>query len=227
MSIFTLNKDICQIVFEASSNKCTVRLTDMGESIEDYRDNLPPDLKYMTDFTIKVIAVNDDGEKVMDVGFLDGVFFEAEVLFSEELSFPMLCDMVSSDAEAMAAAITDEQGNVEPSICDPGHNMVYIEKVFIEEPCRGLGMGRYLLDNLIPLLSHSLNLRPHVCLLTPYPQEKAKNGALSNAAENVERELPRLIRFYEKAGYMKLEGYDVMYKKLTGIFDEIFEMLKG
>lgn len=227
MSIFSLNKDVCQVVFKVSSDKCTVRLTGMDEGIEDYRESLAPDSKYMTNFTIKTFAVNDDGEKVMDVGFVNGVFFEAEVLFSQEISFPMLCDMVSSDAEAMAAAVTDKQGNVDTSICDPEHNMAYIKKMFIEEQCRGLGMGRYLLDNLVPLLSHSLNLHPHVCILVPYPQEKTQSGTLLDAAENAAADLPRLIRFYEKSGYTKLKGSDYMYKKFMDSLDEIFEMLKG
>lgn len=228
MSIFTLNKDICQIVFEVSSDKCAVRLTDMGDSIEDYRESLEPDSKYMTKITIKVFAINENEEKVMDVGFLNAIYFEAEVLFGAELSFPLLCDMISSDAHGMAAAVTDRHGVIMPSICQSEQNLMYIEEVYVEKPCRGFGVGRYLLDNLVPLLSHSLNLRPHVCVTLPYPQQKTLAGDLSDAERSAaDADLPRLVRFYEKAGYTKLGCGEYMYKRHTDSLDELFEMLKG
>lgn len=227
MSIFTLDKDICQIVLKASSDKCAVWLTGMDEGVEDYRENLAPDSKYMTNVAVKAFAINENEEKVMDVGFLSAVYFEAEALFSEELSFSALCDMVSSDAYEMAAAVTDKRGSIKPSICRPEHNMMYIKKVFVEEQCRGYGMGRYLLDNLVPMLSHSLNLRPHACVVLPYPQAKTRSGDLLDATENAAADLPRLVKFYEKAGYAKLGGCDYMHKKFTDSLDELFEMLKG
>lgn len=225
MSILTLNENAVQIVFTVSSDKCTVRLDSLDESIEDYRESLDCGAKYMTNFTIHAFAIDDDGEKVMDVGFLRGIYFEAEVLFGEEISFPMLCDMASSDADEMAAAITDERGRINPAICRPEHNMMYIKKIFVEEQCRGLGVGRYLLDNLVPLLSHSLSLRPHACALMPYPQIKTKSGYIERATVNVDKELPRLVMFYERVGFAKIEGSDCMYKKLTDILDDLFALM--
>ncbi len=162
----------------------------------------------------------------MDIGFMRSIFFEAEVLF-EDIGFTELCDMISSDALDMAEAVTDRQGKINPSICQPEHNMMYIREIFIEEPCRGYGMGEYLLDNFVPLLSHALNLRPHTCVVLPYPQEKTWGVGLSDAAKNAGTNLPRLIAFYEKAGYIKLNGGEYMYKKYTDSLDELFEMLKG
>lgn len=222
MSILVLSENAEQIVFTVSSDKCKVRLDSLDGSIEDYRENLDCGRKYMTNFTIDAFAIDDDGEKVMDVGFLSGIYFEAEELFGEEISFPMLCDMVSSDACEMAEAITDARGSINPAICRPGHNMMYIKKIFVEEQCRGLGVGRYLLDNLVPLLSHSLNLHPHACALMPYPQVKTQSGHIERAVENADKELPRLVRFYERAGFDKIGGSECMYKKHTDILDDLF-----
>jgi len=200
------------ISYKVTSDKCKVRVPHMGVSIEDYRKNLTPDLKYMTNFTIEVF-LDDDSQKIMDFGLLRGVYFEAEALFSNELSFTALCAMASPGVYDMAVAVADMQGNIKPSICRPEHNMAYIKEMVNEEHFRGNKAGQYLLNNLAPLLSHSLNLRPHVCIVLPYPQAKAPGGALPGAAENVAAEQPYHIGFYEKAGYTKLDGSDYMYKK--------------
>jgi len=227
MSVFTLDKDICQIVFKVSSDKCTVRLTGMDESIEDYRGNLSPDSKYMTNFTIKALAADDEDTNIMDIGRIEGIIFESEMLISEALGFVELCDMVSSDVYEMAEAITDRDGNIKPSVCLPEYNILYIKKLFVEEKCRGMGVGRYLLDNINPLLLHSLNVNPCVCILTPYPQIKTQLGYIDRATENVDKELPRLVRFYEKAGFTKMDDSECMYKRCTDSLDGLFEMLKG
>lgn len=224
MSIDFLQDDAEQIVFKVSSNKCSVSLTDLNESVEDYREGLEPEFKYKTDFTIKAFTADFNGEKVMDVGFIEGVYFEAESLFADEISFEMLCDAISSDALGMADAVTDKKGSIKPSICHHEHNLMYVEKLFVEAPYRGHGVGRYLLDNMLPFLWHALCLRPHAVIVLPYPQKKSGGGSLLDAAD-ADADLPRLIRFYEKAGYTKLDGCDFMFKKHTSALDELLAQM--
>jgi len=225
MLIDFLGDDAENIVLKVISDKCTVLLTtNLDESIESYRENMAPESKYTTTFTIKAYAVDYNGETVKDLGFIEGVYFEAESLFSEEISFEMLCDAISSDALSMAAAVTDKRGRILPSVCHREHNMAYIKKVYVEEQCRGFGVGRYLLDNMLPLLQHALCLRTHAVVLLPYPQEKTQGGSLLDAA-NADADLPRLIKFYEKAGYTKLDGCDFMHKNCMDILDELFSQM--
>lgn len=214
MSIFPFNENIEQIILKVSSDKNTVRLSGMDESIGDYREYLSPDSKYMTNLTIKAFAADDEDTNIMDIGRIEGIIFESEILFSEALSFVELCDMVTSDVYEMAEAITDENGNIKPPICRPEYNILYIEKLFVEEQFRGLGVGRYLLDNINPLLQHSLNVNPRTCILTPYPQIKTQCGYIDRATDHVDKDLPRLVRFYERAGFTKMAGSECMYKNL-------------
>lgn len=213
-----------EIILKISSDNCTVRLSSLDESIESCRENLEPESKYKTRFTIKAFKVDENGEQGMEVGFIEGVYFEAESLFSEEIRFVMLCDAISSDAYRMAEAVTDKRGRIQPSICHREHNMVYVEKVYAEEQYRGSGVGRCLLDNMLPLLRHALCLRTHAVVLLPYPQEKTQSGSLLDAV-NADADLPRLIRFYEKAGYTKLDGCDFMYMKCTDELDELLAQM--
>lgn len=222
MSISKIKENIAQIVFKVSSDKGTVRLNGFDESIEDYRNQLDIEQAYMTHITVKVFAVDENGEKVMDIAFLSAIYFETEELFGDELTFPALCDMVSSDACEMAEAVTDQRGRMNPTICRPEHNMLYIKKLYVEETCRGFGAGRYLLDNINELMRHSLGLRFHACTVMPYPQIKTRLGYIERATENADENLPRLISFYEKAGFVKTDDSECMYKKCTDILDELF-----
>lgn len=223
MSIFPFNENIEQIILKVSSDKNTVRLSGMDESIGDYRENLPPDSKYLTNFTIRAFAADDEDTNIMDIGRIEGIIFESELLISEALNFVELCDMVSSEVYEMAEAITDGCGNIKPSFCLPEYNILYIKKLFVEEQCRGLGVGRYLLDNINPLLQHSLQVNPRICILTPYPQIKTQFGYIDRATEHVDRDLPHLVRSYEKAGFTKMDNSECMYKKFTYELDDLLE----
>lgn len=223
MAVNLTGDKIDDIIFAISSDKCNVRLTSLDENIESYYENMEPERKYKNDFTIKAFMVDENGEQDMKIGYIEGVYFEAESLFSEEISFIILCDDISSDAYRMAEAVTDKRGRILPSICHREHNMVYIEKVYVEEQYRGSGVGRCLLDNMLPFLQHALCLRTHAVVLLPYPQEKTQGGGLLDAA-NADADLPRLISFYEKAGYCKLNSSGFMYKKCTDGLDDIFAM---
>ena len=223
MSILSLRPNAEQIVFEVSSEKNTLQLTGLDESIAEYGNNLAPDAKYMTQFTIKVFAVDGDGVNVMDIGFLEGIYFEAEELMMDELSFTMLCDMVSQDVYKMAEAITDKRGIVDPFICPPEENIVYVRKLYVEEECRGLGVGQYIINNLRALLTHSLNLDYYICILAPYPQTKTGNDTAETETDGINEKIASLIRFYEKAGFSRMQGSEYMYRKRNDLVDQFFD----
>jgi GNAT superfamily N-acetyltransferase len=209
MSILSLHDRAEQITFEVSTDKSVLRISDISQSVEDYLEEFEPEQKYMTRIKIEMSAVDDEGESVMDIGSAECIFFESEMVFAEETSFFDLCDAVTSDVATMAELFSNRDGGIDPSVCPPNHNLMYIKTIYIEENCRGLGAGGYLLNNLNPLLSRSLNLHPHVSVVLPYPQTKEGNAAEEEADAN----LPRLIRFYEKVGFEKLGGSAYMIKR--------------
>ena len=129
MSILSLNPNAEQIVFEVSSEKNSVQLTNLDKSIAEYCDGLAPDARYMTEFTIKVFAVDYNGENVLDIGFLEGLYFESEALIAEDLSFTSLCDMFTQDVYEMAGAITDKRGSINPFMPAGGKHHLYQETV--------------------------------------------------------------------------------------------------
>ena len=162
------------------------------------------------------------GKIVMNIGFLKGTSLEAEITYTDVNNFLELCDMVSADLYHMAVAITDKKGHVKKSICPPENNIMYIENIYVEEKYRGLGIGKYLIDNINNLFFRSLNYTHYTFILTPSPQIKHGKHSLRDSENATNMEKERLIKFYKKCGYKLIEGSDYMYKTKV---NELFQML--
>jgi len=214
--------EIERLIFEVSSEKSVFTVSSLDEGIETIFEDLPPELKYCTNFTVRVFAVNSEDETTTEIGFLSGTSMEAEVTYTDVSSFLALCDMISTDLYHMAVAITDKTGHVKKSICPPERNIMYVHNMYVEEKYRSAGIGRYLLDNVNDLFSQSLNYTHHVCILKPYPQVKCGDHGLRDKEGAATDEIKRLTAFYKKAGYKTIRGSDYMYKTQA---DELFQLL--
>lgn len=212
MKLIDLHKDIDNIKIKISSEKSVFILPGFDENIKTIYENSSPEHKYCTNFTADVYAVDGMGEIIMDIGFLKGTSFEAEVTYDDVNNFLELCDMVSADLYHMAVAITDKYGHVKKSICSAECNIMYIKNIYVEEKCRRLGIGKYLLDNINDLFYRSLNYTHHTFILSPFPQIKCGKRSLQNIEEVSYAEKKRLIDFYKKCGYKLIKDSDFMYK---------------
>jgi len=226
MKLADILKDIESIEFKVSSEKSVSIVPSLEERIEAVYEDDAPECRYFTDFTIEAYAT--DGMNVIaGLGFLKGTSIEAACTFTDVGSFLELGDMVSTDIYHLAVAVTGADGQIKESVCPPDRNMMYIENVYVEEPYRGRGLGRYLLDNANALFTRALNYSHYVCLLKPYPQVKCGDLCLRDAKSPSEDEVARLVRFYERAGYRFVEGSGYMYKAYPGPLDELLQMLEG
>ena len=222
MKLTTIHKDIESIEFKVLSEKSIFHVASLDESIEALSENFSPEYKYITNFTVDVYAVDGMGEILAVIGFLKGSSIEAEVTFADVNSFLELCDMVSTDLYLMAEAITDKDGHVKKSICPPERNIMYIENMYVEEIYRGMGIGKYLLDNISGLFSQAFNYSHHAFLLKPFPQIKCGEHSLRDLESVIPEEIEKLVDFYKRAGYQFIKGSDYMYKIQS---DELFQML--
>jgi len=221
MKLTDFHRDIENIEIKVSSEKNIFILQDFEENIKTLHENSPPEHKYCTNFMADVYAVDGMGE-TMNIGFLKGSSLEAEVTYTDVDNFLELCDMISSDLYNMAVAITDKDGHVKKSICSPENNIMYIANIYVEEQYRGLGIGKYLLDNINDLFFRSLNYKHRTFILKPFPQIKCGEYSLRDSESVSAAEKERLIDFYKKCGYKFIKSSDYMYKVEV---DELFEML--
>ena len=217
--------EIESLSVEISSSKSVFTVGSLDEGVETVFEDFPPELKYCTNFEVRVFAVNNKDETMAQTAFLSGTSMEAEAALMEVSSFLALCDMVSTDLYQMAVAITDDVGHVKKRICPPERNIMYIHNLYVEEAYRGAGIGKYLLDNINDLFSRSLNYSHHVCVLKPCPQEKLSDNSLRDKEGVSPEEVERLAAFYKKAGYQFIQGSDYMYRTqadtLLGWLDEL------
>jgi GNAT superfamily N-acetyltransferase len=222
MILTDIHNDADSIEFKVTSEKSVLNISSLDESIEAILEDNSPECKYFTNFRIDLYAVDGMGEVLADIGFLTGTSIEAEITFTDGYSFKELCDMISTDLYLMAEDICGKDGHVRKSICPPDYNIMYIENMYIEEKYRGMGIGKYLLDNAGGLFSRSLNYSHHTFILKPFPQVKSGEHGLRDSETATKDEKKRLINFYEKAGYKFINGSEYMCKIQA---NELFDML--
>lgn len=208
-----MDKRIVNIKFKISTNKDIIEVPELNQMIETLIEQMDPEEKYVIYFKINILAELLSG-KTSEIGFIEGYFFEAEMFLSEANSFFDLCDRISGDICGMAEAVTTKKGNIKSSICPPENNIMYIDKMYIEERYRNCGVGTYMIDNINALLRYSLNLEAYVCVLMPYPQVKSPDGELTHATEDTEEKRFRLIRFYRRTGFSEIKGTQYMFRHL-------------
>lgn len=175
---------------------------------QDYED------KYVINVFVDIFATNLDTQEKVKIGKLIGNFFESEIVM-DDISFYDLCDSIGTDLEHMASAIVDEDECIMDDICEFDENLMYIDRIYIEEKFRGLGIASYVLISLNDILEYSVNLSPNVLILLPAPQEIGKDGLLQEVRDEKinENNKKRLIKLYKKLGFEKLEDSNYMIKR--------------
>lgn len=133
----------------------------------------------------------------------------------DDISFYDLCDSVGTDLEYMASAIVDEEECIKDEICEFDENLMYIDRIYINEKFRGLGVDSYVINSLNEILEYSVNLSPNVLILLPAPQEIGEDGLLQEAKDEKisKNNKKRLIKLYKKLGFEKLEDSNYMIKR--------------
>lgn len=175
---------------------------------QDYED------KYVINVFVDIFATNLDTQEKEKIGKLTGNFFESEIVM-DDISFYDLCDSIGTDLEHMAYAIVDEDECIRDDICEFDENLMYIDRIYINEKFRGLGIASYVLNSLNDILEYSVNLSPNVLILLPAPQEIGEDGLLQEVRDEKinENDKKRLIKLYEKLGFEKLKNSNYMIKR--------------
>lgn len=175
---------------------------------EEYED------KYVINVFIHIYATNLDTKEKVEIGKLTGNFFESEMVI-DDISFYDLCDSIGTDLEHMASVIIDEDECIRDEICEFDENLMYIDRIYINEKFRGLGIASYVINSLNQILEYAVNLSPNVLILLPAPQEIGEDGLLQEVRDEKinKNNKRRLIKLYEKLGFEKLENSNYMIKR--------------
>lgn len=177
----------------------------------DYED------KYVINVLIDIFVTNLQTQEKEKIGKLTGNYFESEIVI-DDISFYDLCDSIGTDLEHMASAIIDEDECIKDEICEFDENLMYIDRIYINEKFRGLGIASYVIKALNEILEYSVNLSPNVLILLPAPQKIGEDGLLQEIRdEDINKQnKEKLYKLYEKVGFKKLEDSNYMIKRTKG-----------
>lgn len=186
----------------------------IDKDINNYIEEQDYEEKYVINVFVDIFATNLDTQEKVEIGKLTGNFFESEIIM-DDISFYDLCDSIGTDLEHMASAIVDEDECIRDDICEFDENLMYIDRIYIEEKFRALGIASYVLNSLNDILEYSVNLSPNVLILLPAPQEIGEDGLLQEVRDEKinENDKKRLIKLYEKLGFEKLKNSNYMIKR--------------
>lgn len=186
----------------------------IDSNMEDAINFQEPNEKYVINIWIDIIGIKKDSDEEIEIGKLEGNYFEAEVII-DDYSFYDICDCKGADLEPLAAAITDSEGYIKESICEFDENLMYIDRIYIEEEYRGAGIASFVIESLNEVLQYTTELNPNVYILLPKPQEKDENGKIGNMKDEQQKEIcmEKLLKLYKKLGFKKIRNSNYMIKK--------------
>ena len=184
--------------------------TDLEEAIRSQEDNE----RYIIDIYIDILGIEEGTGEEISIGKLEGNFFESEFAM-EDTDFYQICDCAGRDLEPLAEAIIDKDGNVKENICEFHKNLMYIDRIYVEEKYRNIGIASFVIESISELLEYTVSLSPHTLILLPKPQEKNKEEELCNIEDEEEKEIcmKKLINLYKRLGFKKIRSSNYMIKK--------------
>lgn len=155
-----------------------------------------------------------DSDEEIEIGKLKGNYFEAGVVI-DDYSFYDICDCKGADLEPLAAAITNREGYIKEIIFEVDENLMYIDRIYIEEEYRGVGITSFVIESLNEVLQYTMELNPNVYILLPKPQEKDENGKIDNMKDEYQKEIcmEKLLKLYKRLGFKKISNSNYMVKK--------------
>lgn len=112
-------------------------------NIENWKESQEIDDKYIVNISIEILGIKTDSDEEIKIGYLEGNFFEADIVM-DDANFYDVCDCVGADLEPLASAIVDADGDIRGEICECDENLMYIDRIYIEEKYRGLGVASYI-----------------------------------------------------------------------------------
>lgn len=200
------------ISLEVSRGRSNIYCID--SDIEDAINGQEPDEKYIIDVRIDIIGIRKDSDEEINIGKLEGNYFESEIV-TDDYTFYEICDCKGADLEPLASAIINRTGCIKESICDFDKNLMYIDRIYIDEKYRGAGIASFVLSSLNEILQYTTELSPSVYILLPKPQEKDENGNMCNVKDEKQKEIcmQKLLKLYKKLGFKKIRNTEYMIKK--------------
>lgn len=199
-------KGLDWITFEVNACSAGIDVFRSGTIDENIEEGEAED-RFIIPFNIKIKGIMEEGTKTVDVGYIDGSYFEAPIC--REIRFLDLCDIVGGDIYAMAEDICDKHREIPDKLCAFDENLVYLNRIRINEAYMNCGIATFAISSLSSLLLYGVGHRCHAIVLKPAP------FLLKEKSEAYESEIKRLEKFYSKCGFRRYKKSGHMFKRIA------------
>lgn len=143
------------------------------------------------------------------IGRLNSTYFKVDKIINKRASLFDVFDSIDQDIYMVYDALIDDDGYFNSDYCGMKSNVLYIERLYIEEAYRNQGLGEKILDQLDDVLNYSLNCEVGCYIVLPNPIEKSDKYSfeiLDNS--NLKK---KLLKFYRKCGFNRIPNTEFMY----------------
>jgi|GEM_PF-2254133 len=153
-----------------------------------------------------------DEETTEAVATVRGIFFDEDKILNNDENIVALADMLNADVEGAMSVLSqskiynqelnDEKAMLPLFSC-------YIQRIYVYPKFRGLGIARYIFENLEQIFAHCFNTPIHSFVIYPKPQQPDDKGSWDNIPDDSGVMLTRMIGILKKAGYKQIgkSGY--------------------
>lgn len=197
-------------------------LTSVYGYVEDKYIDIDCNLENLihTRYYLTIYLEDEDDEIQEEIGRIELIYLD--IILAEKNGYGVedVFDMTSSDVYLAYKHLydNDETPNMK-YISEYVDNAVYVDRFDINKKYRNMGLGSKIMENLPELLSQLLKLYPTYIFLYANPYERTSDENDNEIIEHCRRiddknAIEKLIKFYEKNGYKRVENTQYMVRNL-------------
>lgn len=161
-------------------------------------------------YFLTIYKTDEELDKKEQIGIIEMTYMD--VWMAEETGWSIfdLFDLIDSEKQGVYQYLYDDD---EPNEIYVGmdRDVLYVDKIFIEEKYRKRGIGSKIVKEIPKLVKQILKLRPGCIVLLANPYEIEGNELKPSNDKN---EIERLIKFYEKNGFQRIEDTQYVVRNM-------------
>lgn len=176
------------------------------------------DMSYNIPMIINIYAIDDDifddecdfdeEENKIEVGYIKFNYFDIELAYAEGVNVFDIFDMTCTEIASIQPYLFDKDGF--PSrYAGFNANIIYIDRLFINKEFRNQGIGGMILKNIYSIIRYMAKLDVGCVALLANPFEENSDTTIDDKDQ-----IEKLIKFYEKCGFERIEETQYMFKDL-------------
>ncbi len=165
-------------------------------------------------YFFSIYKTDDELNKQEQIGKVEMTYMD--VYMAEETGYGVfdLFDLIDSEKQGVCEYLFDFDGEQNDKYVGIDRDVLYIDKIFIEEKYRNIGIGSLIVKELPKLIKQILKLKPGCLVLFANPFE-IENDKFKPTRDK--KKIKKLIDFYTKNGFERIKETQYLVKNMDKI----------